>query len=146
MAKKTIRVKDYLKVVDEKVAAGTITPGMLVELTSADKVQAHSTEAGVAEKMFAYEDEHQGNTISDDYSAADYVQLWLPQRGDVVYALLADGEDAGIGDFLVSDGAGKLRVVDTSAEENLIGVALEAVDMSGSSGEDPSGRILVRIV
>lgn len=145
MAKKTIKLKDYLHVVDEYTAAAAITPGMLVELTSDGEVQAHSSAAGAAEKMFATEDQFQGKTIADAYAADDLVQCWFPQRGDVVYALLANGEDASIGDKLVSDGNGALAVVG-SGEDNVIAVALEAVDMSGSSGVDPSGRIIVRIV
>lgn len=146
MAKKTIKLKDYLHVVEEYDAASAITPGMLVELTSDGEVRPHNTDGGVAEKMFATEDEFQGKTIADDYAAEDKVFCWFPQRGDVAYAFLANGEDASVGDKLVSDGNGALRVVDSAGEENVIAVALEAVDMSGSSGEDPSGRIIVRIV
>jgi hypothetical protein len=151
MAKNTIKVKNYSDVFEELVAAGTITPGMLVEIDANGKVQAHSTAGGNAAPMFAVEDELQGNGIADDYSAADQVQVWSPGRGDMVYALLADGENAAIGNYLESDGNGKLQVHSPSSEGaeyplGPIAIAREAVDMSGSSAADPDGRIIVQIV
>ena len=52
---KSIKLKDYVGVMNEAVAAKTITPGMLLELTSAGKVQAHSVEGGDAMPMIAFE-------------------------------------------------------------------------------------------
>ena len=152
MAKNTIKLKKYLDVVNEFTAtAVAITPGMLLELTSAELVQAHSTEGGPVLPMFALEDELQGKGITDNYAVSAKIQVWTAVRGEEVYALLADGEDVAVGDFLVSDGTGKLKAAtaDSSAvvvEEFPIAIALEAVDMSGSSGADPSGRIKVVIL
>lgn len=132
-----------------------ITPGMLVERTSADKFKPHATAGGLAKPLFAIEDDLQGNSITDDYAVGDLVQAVLCQRGDIVNALLADGETVVIGDALESAGTGKLRKhvaqVDSSAGSanivlnKVVGFAREAVDMSGSSGADPSGRILVEV-
>ena len=152
MAKNTIKLKKYLDVVNEFTAtAVAITPGMLLELTSAELVQAHSTEGGPVLPMFALEDELQGKGITDDYAVSAKIQVWTAVRGEEVYALLADGEDVAVGDFLISDGTGKLKAAtaDSSAvvvEEFPIAIALEAVDMGGSSGADPSGRIKVVIL
>jgi hypothetical protein len=152
MAKNTIKLKKYLDVVNEFTAtAVAITPGMLLELTSAELVQAHSTEGGPVLPMFALEDELQGKGITDNYAVSAKIQVWTAVRGEEVYALLADGEDVAVGDFLISDGTGKLKAAtaDSSAvvvEEFPIAIALEAVDMSGSSGADPSGRIKVVIL
>lgn len=156
MAKHTIKIKKYADVVEELEAAGTITPGMLIEVTSAGKVQAHSTSGGNALKVFALEDELQGNGIDVDYDSGDQVQCWIPGRGDQVYAFLADGESVAIGDFLESNGDGKLKKhtapIDSASDvttiyaECIVGQATEAVDMSGSSGVDPTGRIIVRII
>ena len=72
--------------------------------------------------------------------------------GDEVYGLLANGETAVIGSKLESYGDGTLRVVDADASfdqigvQSIVGIALTAVDMSGSSGVDPSGRIHVMII
>lgn len=151
MAKQTIRLKSYNDIYNQYKAAGEITPGMLIELTSAGTVQANSGAGLACQKMFATEDELQGRTIDDNFAATEPVQCWVANPGDEVLAWLADGEDVAIGDKLVSDGAGKLKAItaDSSAaviEETPIAEALEAVDMSGSSGADPSGRIKVRIL
>lgn len=113
MAKETIKLKKYVDIVEEYEAAGTITPGMLVELASATTVQAHSDEDGNALPMFALEDELQGNGISDDYSAEDMVQVWVPVRGEIVNAILASGENASVGNFVTSNGDGKLKVMES---------------------------------
>jgi len=150
MAKNTIKLKKYLDIVNEYVAAGTITPGMLVELTSAGKVQAHSSAGEPVLPMFALEDELQGNGIDDNYSADDQVQVWVTVRGEEVYALLKDGENVSIGDFLESDGAGHLQkyaaTTATAIEypASIVAVALEAVDLSNSAVA--VGRIKVRVI
>ena len=137
----------------ESTAAAAITPGMLIERTSADKVQAHSSAGQNAEKMFALEDDLQGNEIGTAYSADNIVQIGFFKPGDEVYALLADGENAAIGDYLESNGSGYMRVYAASSAgaveypSSIVGVALEALDMSGSSGADPaSQRIRIEIV
>ncbi len=153
MAKNTIKLKKYLDVVNEFTAtAVAITPGMLLELTSDGLVQAHSTEGGPVLPMFALEDELQGKGITDNYAVSAKIQVWTAVRGEEVYALLADGEEVAAGDFLISDGNGKLKKYDgnTASDvefpQSLVAVALEAVDMSDSSGADPSGRIKVVIM
>lgn len=151
MAKNTIILKVRSNAFEEYTAtAVAITPGYLLEITSAGLVKAHATDGGWALPMFAVEDQHQGGTITTAFEASATIPLcWLPTRGDEVYALLADGETVVIGDKLISNGAGKLKKwVATSAGElidYIVGIALEAVDMSDSSGADPDGRIAVRI-
>jgi len=154
MAKNTIKLVKYLDVIMERVANATIKPGMLVELMTTNKVRAHATANGNAVPMFALEDELQGNGIDDNYSADDQVQVWVAQRGEQVYALLADGENASIGSLLASNGDGYLKVFvgGASTLEDLplevVAIALEAIDRSGSSGEDTNvtGRIEVMVV
>jgi len=159
MAIKTIKVKNCNNGCFEEYTATAvaITPGFLLELASATTVQAHSSSAGnVVPPMFALEDELQGNGITDAYAVSAKIQCWIPGRGDIVYALLANGQTASVGSFLESDGAGRLNVyaadVASSGEAQtiypnpIVGVALEAVDMSDSSGADPTGRIKVRIL
>lgn len=155
MAYNTIKLKKYLDIIDEREAESAITPGMLVELTSTGTVQPHSTAEGDAIPAFALEDELQGNDIDDAYSAGDQVQIWVPQRGEEVYAILANGYDVDIGDWLASNGNGYLREHTTEAESwgvseagavtvyplQIVAQALEAVDTSGSSGEESSGAL-----
>ncbi len=143
MAKNTIKVKKYADVIEELTAtAVAITPGALLERTTAGLVQACTATTGAVLPMFALEDELQGKGIDDNYAVSAQIQCWIPGRGDMVYALLEDGEDVEIGEFLESAGNGKLQVLTTGQP---IGVAVEAVDDSGSSGAD-TGRIIVQII
>jgi homospermidine synthase len=151
ITKKTIKLKKYSDVIEELVAHATITPGHLVELLSTGKIRAHGTASGNALPMFALEDELQGKSISDNYGANDKVQVWIPYRGDIVNAILKDGQNVVVGDFLESAGDGTLQkhVADSTGDylvNQIVGVAVEALDMSGSAGEDPSPRIAVRII
>lgn len=161
MAYNTIKVKKYSDVIEEMVASAAVTPGMLLIIESTGKVKAHNQADKDAFPIFALEDELQGKGIDDAYAANDPVQCWIPYRGDIVNAILADGQKVVIGDPLTSDGYGRLKkhVTDTGAStvpwtvypEQIVGYAAEALDLSGSSGAEVSGplgyhkRLLVRI-
>lgn len=163
----SIIVKNYSNVFEEYGAAAAITPGMLIQLASTGKVQAHSTAQGNVLPMFACENELEGESIGDAYAADDKVRCWVTGRGDQVRGILADGQTVVIGDFLESNGAGYLQkhVADVESFESaeagsltvypnaIVGVALEAVDISGSSGEESENadlnwnqRIKVRVI
>lgn len=164
MAKKTIKLKKYVDIINEYVAAGTITPGMLIEMDSNGEMQAHDTAGGPAAKVFALEDELQGKTIEDNYVADDQVQCWMCVPGEEVLGILKDDTDAVVkGDFLESAGGGMLQKHDPVEWANsesgmiytgqIVGIALEDVDLSdSSSAEESSGvlgyhkRIKIRIV
>ena len=139
---KTIKLKKYVDIINEKVAAAAIVPGMIIELIAAGTVQAHATADGFTMPMVALEDELQGNGIDDAYAALDPVQCWSPVRGEEGYCILADGYSASIGDKLSSNGNGYLRTHTPTNEseysDSVIAIALEAVDTSGSSGEESS--------
>lgn len=131
----------------ERIAVAAITPGHLVEITSANKVQVHSTAGGLAQKAFAVEDDLQGNTIADAYAASAMVQYNVMLPGDEVNAIIADGENIAIGDKLVSAGDGTLKEqTSETTDESVVAIAVEACDMSGSSAADPSGRCAVEIL
>jgi len=131
----------------ERMAAGAITPGHLVEITSADKVQVHSTGGGLAQRAFAVENDLVGGTIATAYALGSMVQYNVFVAGEEVNALIADGEDIAIGDKLVSAGDGTLKELSSeSTDQSAIAIAVEACDMSGSSGADPSGRCAVEIL
>lgn len=138
---------------NEHQAVAAITPGNLVEFTSAGKVQKHSGAGLVAEKAFAVENDLIGADIADDYATDSQVQYNIFRPGDEVYALLANGENASKGSFLESNGDGELRVVDTDSSAltvkpgSIIAVSLAALNMSGSSLVDPaSNRLPIRIL
>lgn len=166
MAKHTIKLKKYVDIVNEYEAAAAITPGMLLELTAAGTVQAHSVAGGNAARYIALEDELQGRDIDTNYAAADQVQVWSGVMGEEAYMILADGEDVSIGDYLESAGNGYLQRHASDTEsfesnepgaitvypEQIVAQALEAMDLSSSSGLESSGtlgynkRIKVRIM
>lgn len=133
----------------EALASGSITPGYLLERTSAaaDTVKAHALAGGVAQRIFAIEDELQGNDIADVYLTTTLVQARQFLPGDIVNALINNGENISKGDKLVSAGNGRLQKADTDSatmEEDTVAYALEDNDMSGSSAVD-SPRCLVEI-
>lgn len=136
----------------EAKANAALSPGHLIEILSTGKVQKHGTEGGACEKAFALENENYGKGIETAYATDEQVVYEIFKPGDVVLAIIADGENVSIGSKLESKGAGTLKVVaaDTSAgtvkPSSIVGVALEAVNMSGSAGADPSPYCKVRIV
>ena len=153
MAKNSIIIKSYVKIQEELTAtAVAITPGMLLEQTSTGAVQAHSGQADNCLPMVAFEDELQGRGIDTDYAVSTRVQVLIPRRGDILNMLLADGQTVVIGDFLESNGAGALQIVvddapsDQTYPANIVGQAIEALDLSDSSNATALGRIQVRIM
>lgn len=151
----TVLVKGEGQVRLELIAtAATITPGHLIERASATTVRKHGSAGGNAMKMFAVEDDLQGKDITDVYAASARIQCMLAQRGDIVNALLANGQSAVAGtSYLESAGDGTLRVHAVGsagvveAPEAVVGLALETLDLSGSSGVDPaSARILTEVI
>lgn len=154
MAYNTIKLKKYLDIIEEYKAHEVITPGELLELNSDKEVLPHATAGGNVLAMFALEDELQGKDIDDDYVTGDQVQVWVTVRGEEVYAILKDGENVSIGDFLESAGDGLLQkhtkdiveggsslesMPDTTIYTNqIVAIALQALDLSTSSGEASS--------
>lgn len=144
----TIVAKGYVNIRDEKLANGTITPGMLVKRLSTDRVVAHSTAGGAVNALFAIEDENQGNDIDDNYSSGNLVKLWRPVPGEQVQAIASatSGHQIAIGDFLESDGTGRLRKADavlssagkSEFPQSFIGVAVSAAA--------PGERFIVEVI
>lgn len=131
----------------EALANAILSPGHLVELMSTGKVRKHATAGGHAETAFAVENDLKGDSVSDDYAANDLAQYNVFQKGEQIMARIADGEDIAIGDKLESNGDGTLRkfvpVGDSGAGDgnSIVAVAMEACDMSGSSGADPATNL-----
>lgn len=160
MSRHSVILKNYLNIFGEYNADEAITPGALIELNSDGKLQNHATAGGDVLPMFAFEDELQGKDIDEDYASDDPIKVWIPQRGDQVYAILEDGENINTGDFLESAGNGNLQAYTKEGSSTLmvenpleiVAQAVEGKDLSGSSGEETSGalgydkRIKVRIV
>lgn len=137
----------------EGKANAAITPGQLIEWISSGNLQRHSVAGSNAQRMFALEDELQGNELTVDYATNSIVQYGVFHPGAEVWSLLSDGEAAVIGSFLESNGDGDLRVYLASSAgaveypASIVGIARETLDLSGSSGADPtSRRIRVEVI
>lgn len=158
VVKHSVIIKNYSDIREEFEANAALTPGHLVEVMSTGKLRKHASAGGNVLPMFALEDELQGKGIDEAFAQYDKVQVWVPNRGDIVNAILADGQNIAIGDFLESAGDGTLTKHTADAWTSLntgtvygnqiVGQAIEAVDLSGSAGTHPvSGlRIKVRIL
>lgn len=151
MAQYATILKNYLNIFEEYTAGGTIYPGMFLIMSAADTVVAHNDDAPANQLvMVACEDALQGRDLNDPYVTGDPVKVFIPQRGDEVYSILEDGANVAVGAYLESNGAGYLQAVTTG---KAVAMALEALDLSGSSGEESSStpfgynkRIKVKIL
>ncbi len=143
----TVKIKKYSDIIEEypMLTGQAVVPGMLIELDADLKVKKHDSAGGELLPMFALEDELQGKNIDDAYGDDQPVQCWIPGRGDIVYAMLADGEDITCGDFLGSAGNGYLKDYSTGT---IVGQAIESIDLGDSEGDWPATgrRIKVRII
>lgn len=155
--RQVIRIASYgTPIKEERAAGGVITPGHLVTINSSNAVVVHPTAGGNAQKAFADVDDMQGRTIDDNYASGDRVHIWFAQPGERVNAILKDGENVVIGDALMSAGDGTLAklvpdeidstaATDTVQPNKIVGYATHALDLSGSSGVDPSARLIIRV-
>lgn len=119
----------------EYQVAAAVTPAYLLEVTSAGKVQHHSTAGGmVVPIIVALENQLVGDTISDASGASDFIPVWCPRRGDIAIMAIKASENIAVGDLLESAGDGTLRerVSDTSAAtialSSIVGKALDATN------------------
>ena len=136
--------------VKEYTCNGAITPGHLCELNSSGQAIVHNSADAPAAKMFALEDDLQGAEIGTAYTTLNKGQFGLFRSGDEVAVLNANGENIAIGDLLVSNGDGTLKeyvlgAAPSAVEQpsSIVAVALEAIDLSGSSS-DPAAPWRIR--
>lgn len=113
-------------------AAGTITPGDLLDINSSSRMLRHATAGLAHSRMVAVENDIGGDEITDDYLVNEIVQFNACRPGDLVFMRLDTGQTIAVGDFLESSGDGSLRlfVVDSEAitpEEHIVGQAFQAV-------------------
>jgi hypothetical protein len=151
IAHNTIKLKKYADVIEEHKAGGTIYPGMLLIMSAEDTVIAHNdNDPASFIPLVALEDELQGKGIDNPYASGDQVQVWIPGRGDWVYAIAVDGTNYTVGSFVASNGDGYVKAFSSG---EAFGVVMKALDLSGSSGEESSEapfgynkRIMVRVL
>jgi len=147
MSYKTVTIQSQYFVQKEYVANAAITPGHLVQLMSTGKVRVHANAGQNAQRMFAVEDDIQGNEIGTAYSSGNIVLCRIFQRGDEVYAILTTSQTIAINDMLDSTGDGTLKkhTADSAGvveyPEAIVAIALEAVTTTSAVA-----RIRVEII
>lgn len=123
--------------IKEADASGAITPGHLLERSSATEFAVHASAGQNAAPLFAVEAGFLGDDIDEAYADGERVYAHFAQPGDEVYALVAAAAPAiAVDDYLESAGDGTVRKVVASAataesaRASIIGRAIEAVDNS----------------
>lgn len=152
MAIKVIAVRGSYERIEVKANA-VITPGQLVEEMTTGNYRRHANAGQNAQRSFALTDTLQGKEIGDDYAANAQMQVGIFPRGRLVNALLADGQVTTLTSWLESNGDGDLRVhtADSAGAveypEAVVAKAKAVLDLSDSSGADPSSRrLLIEII
>lgn len=126
----------------ERQANAAITPGDLIELMSTGKVRRHAGLGTAAQRAFALENDVIGRGITDDYAQNEVVKYGVFAPGAEVYAWMDINESCNIGDFLESNGTGKLQVASTPVEGTHVGIALEQITGGGGVAK----RVKIEIV
>lgn len=125
------------------VGSADILPGQFVMRTGHNFAGVTNGDAQQFEKAVAVEQETFGTGIDEAYDTeGERVLYHVCPPGTEVFAWLAGGETANVGDRLQTLGAGNAGLLEVGAVVPMA-VAMEAVDNSGSA--DPV-RILVEIV
>ena len=144
-----LQVNGAERPVFEKIAAGTITPGDLVEVDSTGKLAAIASAGKVNGQLIALENPFASDptltALAQNYAAGDTVRYVYAQRGDLVNARVAASQTVVIGSQLISTTTGGclgITTVDaTTLEGALVAIAEVAVTTTGSTD-----RVQARIV
>lgn len=101
-------------IVDEFIASEAITPGHLIETvpdqdSAAPQWRKSASATNVAPPIVALEQSHYNLGVDDDYAIADLVCAAYVRAGDVIWGLLASGQDIQMGEYLQSAGDGTFK-------------------------------------
>lgn len=146
---RTIRIQGGAAQFEKKAGEANILPGHLLAISSGNVIK-HATADGATSKLVAVENPFANHAtdanIAQAYANGDTVYHVHAQPGDVLYMLLATGNNAVEGvSLLFSNGDGTLKVAANSAtvlEGSLVGVPAESLNNSSGSAQ----RLAVRIV
>ena len=122
--------------------AGIVPGNMLLRTDTADGEDGfknHNSAGTVQQRIFAKEDDIQGNDISDTYTNGDRVLALTPLPGDEVLARLASGQNISKGTALTSNGDGCVRA--DAGSDTIVGYARHAAD-----AREAIVRVIVEIV
>lgn len=148
--RRTIVVKSDAFRKERKTGEADIYPGHLVDIDTSGNLVKHASAGQACLFRLAIENDVEGGAITDVYASGDRAQYMSFHKGDEVLVRIKNGENIAIADELVSAGNGtfKEHTPDSAStdEEVVLCQALEACDMSDSSGGDADGWCLVEVV
>lgn len=132
-------------VVNEYSAGVAITPGMLIELYkngSTLMLRPHAS-AGEAVAPWVATEQIQFNlTVDSVYPSGELVNSVHLRKGSTFWGLVPSGQDISKGEFLQSNGDGKLKSASaTTADANV--AQFQALDELGAVTADTRCRVLV---
>lgn len=133
-------------VVNEYSAGAAITPGMLIELyrNGSGKMQLrpHASATAVVAPWVATEQIQWNKTVDDAYAINDLVNSVHLRKGSTFWGLVPSGQDISNGEFLQSNGDGKLKSASaTTADANV--AQFQSLDNLGAVTADTRCRVLV---
>lgn len=96
----------------EGIAAATIIPGMICDLSSSGAINVDTYDAGGVDQkpcavIVAVENIYDGGTIDTNYTAGDKIYLRHLVPGDVFHGIAAEAITKG--EYLCGDGSGRLK-------------------------------------
>lgn len=146
LAPNTIHLHGETDHVENRYTAGVaITPGMLIELynvSGSNKWRPQTAAAGISPRVVALNQVMENKGIDDVYAIGDLVQAWFMEPGDEFYGILLSGATAANGDYVQSDGTGKLKAATaTTATANV--AVYQSLDNVGTVGADTRIRTQV---
>lgn len=126
-------------------ASATITPGMLVELHDSSgetKVRPHNTDSEIVSLAVALDRPELNKEITDDYASGDVVKVGYLAAGSIFYGIIPSGQDISNGEFLQSNGDGKLKTASATTQDAAL-AKFQSLDNPGSVTSDTRLRVLV---
>jgi uncharacterized protein (AIM24 family) len=135
---------------DEGLAAATVTPGKLLEITSSGKMQHHSTANGATQGVrVALETIHADapttEQIDATYASGDVLYYAAALPGDVYYMFLAGSQTVIKGAYLASDGSGNLQAI-TPGSATVEGAVVAVAEEDKATATAAVARIKARII
>jgi hypothetical protein len=135
----------------ERIGSEALTPGYCVTINTSGQLALHDQDGGPGPVRLVLPNDLEGDGVTDAYDVSDTVKFATFAPGDEVLVRVKDGENIAIGDYLTHDGNGKFREVVTDSsgqvvEDTVVLQALEACDMSSSSGVDDDGYCVCEVI
>lgn len=141
----TIAAGDDSDGLGTNVASAAITPGYLVEAHASGgdlKWRPHASATEQVSIAVALNQPELNKGIDDAYAAGDLVKVGWLAPGSVFYGVIPSGQDIAVGDFLQSNGNGKLKeATATTAAANV--AKFQSLDAPGSVTADTRVRVQV---